>query len=340
MTTTGQLRTFSDLYTDLINRVRSATGVSGTETQAKRYINIALQDIHLGFHEKCVWAERRAVLRTRARYTTGTCTIAKGATALTGTSTLWNTADAFGVTNMRAGGKIVIDGGSDVYEITSVTTDTAAVLANAFISTSVTAVTYVYFEDEYALASDFLRPVDAQSFDDARDIALIGRMEFRRRFPRPNITGTPIVATINDVAPSGNTTPRRRLQLWRPPSIAQVIPYTYITGNLALTSAGVAAEELSGDTDEPIVPLRARHLIALHALASWYRDKKDDTRAEQVKAEYTDGVLRLMSDHEIGQSRPQFQPRLSTYARRARSPWNRGAGRRVGVGDRFDRMED
>lgn len=68
----SQLTTFSDLYTDLQNRVRVATGVTATETQAKRYINIAIHDINLGFQYKLPWLERNAQLRTHAAYTTGT----------------------------------------------------------------------------------------------------------------------------------------------------------------------------------------------------------------------------------------------------------------------------
>jgi hypothetical protein len=48
VSSTSQLTTFSDIYTDLQNRVRVTTSVTATETQAKRYINIALQDMHLG----------------------------------------------------------------------------------------------------------------------------------------------------------------------------------------------------------------------------------------------------------------------------------------------------
>ncbi len=52
MSSTSQVTTFEDLYTDLMNRVRVTTSVAATLEQAKRYINIALQDIHLGFDYK------------------------------------------------------------------------------------------------------------------------------------------------------------------------------------------------------------------------------------------------------------------------------------------------
>src|SRR3990172_5195932 len=115
MSSTSQLTTFSDLYTDLQNRVRVTTGITATETQAKRYINIALQDIHLAFDYKLPWAERRGVLRTHAPYSTGTVSVSVGGTALTGASTLWNTANDYGENNMRVGGKLKLAGGTDLY---------------------------------------------------------------------------------------------------------------------------------------------------------------------------------------------------------------------------------
>ena len=66
MSATSQVTTFSDLYTDLQNRVRVTPGISATENQAKRYINTALQDIHLSFDYKLPWCERRGVIRTHA----------------------------------------------------------------------------------------------------------------------------------------------------------------------------------------------------------------------------------------------------------------------------------
>jgi len=196
VSSTSQVTTFSDLYTDMMNRAREDTGQSATVTQAKRYINIALHDIHLGQGEKYPWAERIAVLVTQPQYTTGTVTVTQGDTALTGTGTAWDTANAFGLANMRSGGKIVINGGNEVYEIDAVTSDTTATLTSDFVQDDVTDGTYVYFEDEYTLATDFLRPIDQQKFDSEASIDLIGRTEFRRRYPSNKVTGKPVIATL------------------------------------------------------------------------------------------------------------------------------------------------
>ena len=340
MSVTQQTTTFADLYTALMNAVRSDTSVTATINQAKRAINIALQDMHLGFDYKFPWAERSARLITQAQYTTGTCTATQGSNTLAGQSTAWNTNNAFTVKNMRANGKIKIGGSTVPYVVSSVSSDTAAVLSSKFTEATETEQTYIYYEDEYDLATDFLRPVDLRRFSTEANIDLISRTEFRRRFPSNSVPSSyPNVACLNDFAPSGNTTPIRRVQFSPPPSIAQNIPYTYITSNLAISSAGVASANLSGDTDEPIIPLRYRHALVYHALAAWYRDKKDDTRSAEAKGEYTDIMLRIVGDVEVGGVRPSIQPRLGPYAARARRPWSGSNSRRYDLNGKFDRME-
>lgn len=342
MSSTSQLTTFSDLYTDLQNRVRITAGITASQTIAQRLINIALQDVHLGLDQKFPWAERTGRLVTQAQYTTGTLSVSQGSTTLTGSGTAWNTNNAFTVHNMRAGGRIRIAGSLTPYTISSVSTDTAATLTSKFTEADQTAQTYLYFEDEYDLATDFLRPVDLRRFSPECNIGLIGRNEFRRRFPANSTPSNyPAFACINDYAPSGNTTPIRRVQLAPPPSIAQTIPYSYITNLLAVSSAGVGQTALSAATDEPIVPLRYRHVLVYHALNAWYRDQKDDTRAADAKAEYTDAMARMMADVDTGASRPSIQPNVGRYARAAQRPWRGyGEGRRYTVGSAWDEMRE
>ena len=335
MSATTQVTTFSDLYTDLQNRVRVQTGVTATENQAKRYINIALHDMHLGVSEKYPWSERSATLLTQPKYTTGTVAISKGSTALAGTSTLWATVNDFSANNARVGGKIIISGKPEVYEVTTVTDDTNIVLSQKWIDDTETAATYVYYEDEYALHADFLRPIDQRSFDQNRHIDLIGRTEFRRRYPRNKSLGKPKVATIVDKAFSGDTTRVRKVIFWRPPDVANQIPYSFITNKLAVSAAGTEQTQLSADTDEPIVPLYARHAIVFHALYHWYRDKKDDNRRKEAKADYDNLIGRLLNDQEIGSPRPRLQPRIGPYMRAAKRPYSRG-GHRFTTGDSFD----
>lgn len=324
MSSTSQPKDFSDLYTDLQNRVRASTGITATETQAKRYINIALQDMHLGSGEKFGWAERNSILRTRSNYSTGTVSVTQGSATLTGSSTLWSTNDSFGVANARRGGKIILSSSPIIYEVTSVASDTSLTLSTAFIGDTESGLSYIYFEDEFDLASDFLRPLDLEKFSDSLDLWLMSRIAFRRVTPNRRVTGRPQFCCLMDRPPVGNTTPRRRLRLDKDPNYVYLIPYAYVTSQLVVTAAGAAATDFVNDTDEPLVPLNYRHGIILHALKSWYRDKKDDARSAEVSAEYTDFLLRVNSDTEIGGNRARINTDLGRFFRAARTPYRRG----------------
>lgn len=337
MSNTTQPADFSDLWNSLLRRARVDSNQTINATQAKEFINTALYDMHLGNGERFPWAERSARLLTQPTYSTGTVAVSKGAVAVTGAGTAWNTANDFGRANLRAGGKILFSGDETVYEVESVASDTALTLTDAFRGEPLTDGGYTYFEDEYDLVSDFLKPLDKTRFDGRGEIPIIDRREFRRRFTRIAATGPIIACAIFDKAFSGDTTPRRRVRLYRPPSEARYIPYAYVTSSLAVTAAGVEQAQLVNDTDEPIVPLYARHLIVLKALEHWYRDKKNDSRSQEAKAEYVDGVTRLLGDVEVGAQRPQFQPNVSGYVRRSRTPYRgNGRTRKHTLGTAFD----
>ena len=238
MSATTQLTDFSDLYTDLSNRVRIETGVTATKNQTQRYINIALHDMHIGTKEKFPWVERNATLTTQPRYSTGTVAITKGSTTVTGTSTTWNTNNDFSVPNVRAGGKLVIDGSVDVYEVSSVPSDTSLTFVQNFVSDTVTAATYIYYEDEYALHDDFLRPLNFRYFDQARQVKLLQRREFQERFVRNKIPGKIRFAAILDKAFASSTAPVRKVIFHQPPSEAQLLPYSFVTDKLAVDTSG------------------------------------------------------------------------------------------------------
>lgn len=342
MSSTSQVTTYSDLYTDLLNRVRQSTGITATETQAKRYINTALHDIHVGTQYIFPWTERRAFLTTHAPYSTGTLSVTAGSTTLTGASTAWNTTNTYGQANVRADGKLTIAGGTDVYRVGTVSGDTAATLSTRYVASSdASAASYLYYEDEYALASDFLRPIDFAMFSIDWSLPLVDRKELRRNHTRANVSGRPRMASIVDLAFSGSTTPVRKVWLYPYPDTTYIIPYSYVTSNLAVTSAGVEQASLSSDTDEPMMPLRYRHVIVLHALMNWYRDKRDDARSQEVKAEYVELMNRITDDHDMGtHNRVRLAPRVGSYAGSAQRPYRHRGGPRYAINNAFDAFQD
>lgn len=338
MSTSTQVTDLADLRGDLLRRAREATAVTATNAIANSWINQALMDLHISPGHQWPWAIRRGYLQTHATYTTGTVTIAAATrTTATGASTLWNTAVAgMGFTNARVGGKMTFAGGPNIYEVSAVGGDTSITLSSRYVGDALSAASYVYYEDEYALASDFYRPVDLRNFTTELDIPLVGPQEFRRRFPRNNRTGRPNVATILQLGFTTDTAARYRVAIHPVPDAIYHIPYDYITSNLAVSSAGVEQTQLTADADEPIVPLRYRHVLVLGALYQWMRDRRDDARSAEVKAEYTGLITRMAGETIVGQDNPRFVPMVGNYYRQASNPRRRGG--RYDPGGMFDTL--
>ncbi len=338
MTTTSTPTTFSDLYTDAGNRLRVNVSDTTTLTILKRFINQGNHDVHI--QQNWPWAERVGMLQTHATYTDGTVAIALSArTTVTGTTTLWNTAvTGMGFNNARVGGKMTFEGDTDVYTVSAVGSDTSITLADRYIgATALTAATYKYYEDEYALASDFWRTIDLRKFSDNFPLPIIERQEFYRRVVRNSTTNTPRICTLIDLGPSTTVASRPRIVLHPAPEQVYNIAYRYITTNLAISSAGAGQTNLSADADEPIIPLRYRHVLVAYAVGQWYRDRKDDVRSQEAMGEYVDLIRRMAGDVFPEKDKPRFHSNRMAYARGASGYRSRG---RYTTGTAFDEMRD
>ncbi len=314
MSSSTNVKDFSDIYTEILNKMKQPTNNTALTAQAKRYANTGLHDMVFGFEYKMPWLERTGFLTTMGPYTTGTVAVTRGSTTVTGTSTVWTSTNAYGVANARTTGKLSF-GSNNIYNITTVGASSITMQQRYIADEDLAAgSSYTYFEDEYALASDFLKLIDLRRFTTAYDIPLIGRDEFRRLYPQPNISGIPKVATLLDKSFVTTSTQPMYVQFYPYPSTNLMIPYNYITKNLAVTSAGAEATEMSADTDEPQLPMRYRHALVAYAGWQWYRDKKDDARGESCKAEYQDIVNRIVGDQRIGaNTTARIQPKVGLY---------------------------
>ena len=340
--------TFLDLQRAVLNRVQvvlgSSTADSVSTLYASSFLNQANHDLHM--RKNWFWAERRAMLQTHAKYTTGLATIALATrTTVTGTSSAtvvdlpaWATAvTGMGFNNARSGGKMTFAGAVDVYAVSTVASDTSITLVDRYIaSAALTAGAYEYFEDEYALASDFWRLVDARQFSSAYMIPVVPRKDFYARYPRNSNTALPRVCTIIELGQGADTDWRPRVVFHPAPDVVYNIPYRFITRNLAVDASGVGAVNMSANTDEPIVPVRYRHALTEYALSLWYRDLKDDQRAQMALQTYEKLVATMAGDTEPQADHVRFVPRRVAY----RTAGPRRAPSRYSTGTAFDEMRD
>jgi hypothetical protein len=223
--------------------------------------------------------------------------------------------------------------------VASVLGATSLTLDTRYIgTTSLSGVTYQYYEDEYPLADDFGEVTNLRYFSENMGITLIGPNDFDRAYSRNSRRNQPRHATVLDIGPSGSAERRQRVLLGPAPDRTYQIPYRYQTNKLAVSSAGVAQINLSAATDQPIVPLRYRMGIVFKAAALWARDRlQNPDLANQWNGEYETLVLRTRTNRSPADDRPRLVPRVR-YQQRARYP--RVAGLRGLAGDRWDAMEE
>lgn len=328
-----QPTTFQDLWLELGQRLRLTTSLTSIQEQLQRAINVAISDMHDANDYKFPWCERETILRTKAPYSTGTVSISVGSTSLTGSGTAWNTSNGYAETNVEYHGKFVFEGSQDIYRVSASSSDTACTLTQRYVGTAaLSGATYTYYEDEYELASNFLRPVDFHNFSSSFQIQLLPRNEFRRRFPISTVSGRPRFACIVDAPTTPSIfTPVRHVYFYPYPDKVYLIPYNYITTTIGTTqSGGTLLTSLVNADDVPLIPLRYRHAIVYHALYHWYRDKKDDARSQEAKAEYTDIMQRLINDQEVAShTQTRLVPAVGSYHSAAKMPYSYRGGRRV-----------
>jgi hypothetical protein len=335
MSSTSQVTDFQDLYTDVLQKARENTGLSALSSIAKGYINTALQ--HILSMDEFEWGKRWATLITHGAYSTGTVSISQGSTALTGDGTLWNTANTFAVNNAQTIGKIKLS--TEVYEISSVNSDTSITLASKYTLDDLAAgSSYEYFEDEYAVAADFEKPILTQNIQGDIQIPIISTHDFNRMYVRNDVTGDPRIATFQDRTFSGSTARVQRLVLNPAPSKAYTIRYRYVTSNIAVTTGGVEATALVNDNDEPIIPIRYREAISLYAIYLWMAYRKDDQRSQMAKAGFDEMVCIVKADYGAPQPRPRMNMTKPVPQYGSRGRGGRHGRRRFQTGSEFDEM--
>lgn len=351
MSTTTQFTTFADLYNGLLKAMRTDTSNTATVEQAKRYINTAHSDMHVGFAEKVPWAIRDYSVTSRTFASIlGTISLSTivfpQPTGVVEYSYEINNEDlidiptrtkmvavtsATGYDNGREGSVLRTDNPVDPQPLNGYSTSNDDVYQVGDIIR--------FYQDDISMPTDFMRLAGNQIRIGTRDLDLIGRVEFRHQYAGKIELGRPYAATIIDSWDHDeNGLDQRKIRLFPIPDVAERIYISYVTKNIVEADDGLKQTFMSDDGDQPIMPIRYRHAIFYHALYNWYRDRKDDTRSQEAKAEYVEIMSRIVNDTEAGQSNFSIRPNISSYRRKAGRPYRRRGGPRYDFG-RFDRME-
>lgn len=348
MSATTQFTTFSDLYTGLLKAVKSDQSAAATLEQAKRYINTALVDIHIGHAENVPWAVRDFSFSTVGTFASTVQSV--GSTTTPGSNPNNITYTEFNFENadlntFTAGHKIAVTttalGASIGQEGELFNTSSAnPAVVNVYNADLAANDTVRIYQNEVTLPNDFMRPAGTIVKVGTRNIYYTGRIEFRHKYAGDYSTGRPSDVTLFDTNDVFSGLDNRKLKFWPIPDTVERGHLSYVTKDLVVGADGEWKEEFSADTDEPIIPKRYRHVIFYHALYNWYRDRKDDTRSQEAKFEYEQVLTRIVNDTESSQSTMSIRPNTRAYRRKASRPYRSGrnSARRYDSGA-FDRLE-
>ena len=302
-----------------------------TDTTLVTRANYVLNQMNRDIAVQRPWRDlqRRSNIVLFTPVTTGNVTATLASTTLAGGTT----SPTFSTNSVAAGMKVLVAGRDEVYTVSSVESETSLTLTVAWQGATTSNVNYKIWQDEYALATDFARPVSYTNLFDRLRVQPLGLREMRERYPAPLTPADPMFYTL--LKPATGDQRVWRVLFYPPPDERQIIPYEYISSYMAYTSAGVGQETLSADADEPWMDERYRHILVWGALSEIYRDYKDDTRSGEARTIYVDMLKRMANDEEPTHDRPRLRPEGRMWAalrrRRTSLPYD--------IHNRFDRME-
>lgn len=287
--------TLATIRTDVSSILRLDMNDADLKTLVDRAINDAIQDIHSRYD--WYWTLDREVVQTVADKTAGTVAVNSGATAVTGTTTAFASADV--------GKFIQFSTSNNWYKITAAASATSLTLeANYVASSNLSGGTYTIRQFYYNVSAsvdkilnvrqtigpDALTPMTYRAFDIAR--------------PHPTSTGTPTVYFLYGVDSSN------RLRF-------SVYPYPDSIMNLDIRYKGTATE-LSADGDAPAIPAKWRQVVIAGAL---YHRMRTVNPSESVlesiriqKAAYEDGIAHMIADADPESS--DYHPIIGSRERR------------------------
>lgn len=140
---------FTQIYEDCMLEMRESSTETKTKSKYKRRVNHIYQ-MDLPARFEWDWLRKTGTIQLEDDYTTGTIAVAAAGTTVTGTSTVWTSANS-------NGHKMKISGNDQIYTCTF-SSATSLTISPAFTGeTAETAATYTLYQDTYELPADFGR---------------------------------------------------------------------------------------------------------------------------------------------------------------------------------------
>lgn len=216
------------------------------------------------------WLIKDSIIQTTTEITTGTVTATLDSTTITFSNA---------PTPSVAGWFIQFSSSDDWYEIASHTAaTTSAVLANAYLLTTSSTLTFKLRKVYYTLPTDLGKLLDIRQSRDDIKLTYIPIRKLDRYVADRTQSGEPEFYSFVGVNSSGVY----RLEFYPVPNVKMNLNVRYYQ----------LVAELSGDSDTPLIPTQFHDILVWDVLGTYGYNFLDDTRINEAKAE----ANRLMDD--------------------------------------------
>lgn len=258
-------------FLEIRQRVAEIIGVDSTSTttdanatmvnKLKEWVNARYRVICAS--RKWNWLLKDGIVQTTTEITTGTVTATTDVTTITFSS---------GPTPSVAGWFIQFSDSEDWYLISAHTaTQTGATLANAFLGTTSSTLTYTLRKVYYTLPSDIGAILSVKQTRDDVKLRYISPRQLDNLIPDRDRTGEPEFYSIVGLDSS---------QLYK----VEFYPVPNVRMNIIVRYYQVAAE-MSADGDTPLIPEAFDEILVWDTLATYGFTWLDDTRLSSALAE-------------------------------------------------------
>lgn len=228
------------------------------------------------------WLIKDAIIQTTTEITTGTVTATLASTTITFSS---------GPTPSVAQWFIQFSSSDDWYQITSHTAAaTTATLANAYLLTTSSTLTYTLRKVYYPMPTDVGRILNIKQTRDDISLKYIAPRLLDRLVADRTRSGEPEFYSIAGLDPSVAATATKQFRL-------EFYPVANVAMNLNIRYYQVLAE-LSADTDIPFIPEGFHDILVWDVLGTYGFTWLDDTRLSAAKAEAND-LLKSMIKNDV-----------------------------------------
>lgn len=289
--------TFTDLQTDVFQHLGTDATDATNIANVKRWINYVQQDVC----SRWPWTflEGREALATIPDYSTGTCDVSSGGTAVTGHSTVWTATQGDGTYFIQ------FSGANDWYRVSARSSNTALTIETAFLGTaSLSLATYTLRKFFYSLSSAADEILDVRNWNtpikmmacDFRTIDLIN--------PLVQSTNAPYGYMMFGTDASGNQV---------------FMPYPFPTdARLFEFRTRKRPTDMSGGTDTPSIPNKYAQILIFGANAIGFAYLRKFNEAQIWNAKFEERVLGMKKEYR---QTGDYQPVMGSIDTISRSRW-------------------